>query len=156
MTANVITSGVQVGQSGTSAQNFVLRNNNDGTFRLIRGNAFDEGVEVLRIESDGSIVGPFLGSGQTWQNVLGSRALNTTYTNSTNKPIQVAVTMTSGAVVDTYATLNFFVNGVQVAANAGTSRGAIVAASTMIVVPPGSTYSAMSVAGTLSGWMELR
>lgn len=37
-----------------------------------------------------------IGFGQTWTNVTSSRALSTTYTNSTGKSIQVAWTSTSG------------------------------------------------------------
>jgi hypothetical protein len=39
-------------------------------------------------------MGAGIGSNQTWQDVTSSRALGTTYTNSTGKPIQVLVTAT--------------------------------------------------------------
>lgn len=55
MVANVIGSGVQLGQSGVAVNNFVLRPNADGTLRLFRGSALAEGVEVLRIDASGNI-----------------------------------------------------------------------------------------------------
>lgn len=153
MTANVITSGVQVGQSGTPAQNFVLRNNNDGTFRLIRGNAFDEGAEVLRIESDGSIVGPFLGSGQTRQTVTGSRAYGVNYTNTTTKPIMVLVTAT---IPNISSSITAVVGGVTANYAQGAAAAAIQYAITFIVLP-GEVYSVAAIGSpTLGSWIEIR
>ena len=34
---------------------------------------------------------PAIGEGQSWSNVVGSRSANTTYTNSTGKPIQIVI-----------------------------------------------------------------
>lgn len=88
-----------------------------------------------------------LGIGQTWQNVTGSRALNTTYTNSTSKPIMVCISWnsTSGQAIIT-------VDGVSVFSSSTT--GTFIDLSTF-VVPPGSTYSASGGNG-IGRWTELR
>lgn len=85
-----------------------------------------------------------IGVGQTWQNVLGSRASGTTYTNSTGRPIFVCVNAAQwfSSVV---------VNGVSVAVT-GSSNS--VTAS--FVVPSGGTYSATVGAGSINVWAELR
>jgi hypothetical protein len=100
-----------------------------------------------------------IGVGQTWQDVTASRALSTTYTNSTGKPIQVNIWMavsgspagntdiqlSVGAVVVAVASMYF--------ASAAGNRIPLVTA----IVPNGATYSAVSPAGagTLN-WVELR
>jgi hypothetical protein len=97
-----------------------------------------------------------LGSGQNAQNVLASRAWNTTYTNTTTKPIFVSVSasvLTAGAApiltvggVQYYGTSVYDVNVGHV--------GAVVA-----IVPPGITYSlsvSLGSPGTLATWTELR
>ena len=70
-----------------------------------------------------------LGVGQTWQNVTSSRALGTTYTNSTGKPIQVSVTVELGGVGT--SNTHLFVNG-----------GVVILGWQLfsIVVPPLQTY----------------
>jgi Lower baseplate protein N-terminal domain len=89
-----------------------------------------------------------LGWGQTWQNLTGSRATATTYTNTTGRPIEVKVIYTGGGVYEA----NFLVDGLQVQyetrpAGAWVTVGAIV--------PNGSTYRATST-GTYNAWAELR
>jgi hypothetical protein len=95
-----------------------------------------------------------VGVGQTWQLVTGSRAYGTTYTNSTGRPIMVAITnqSTSGA-----GSINITVGGVQIydiAANAvfGSNYGAVT-----FIVPAGATYSATAAGNAaLNKWAELR
>jgi hypothetical protein len=86
-----------------------------------------------------------LGVGQTWQNMAGSRSANTTYTNSTGKPIYVLLTQNVGTSGE------LTVGGVLI------SSGAASPASTRItiafIVPPGSTYI---VTYTPYYWAELR
>jgi hypothetical protein len=90
-------------------------------------------------------------NGETWQNVAGSRAVGSTYTNSETYPIQVLVTLvnTSGAW--------FYINGnlvirqfYDVNTGAGQTGYSFVSA----IIPPGSTYRAEN--GNLSTWYELR
>lgn len=86
-----------------------------------------------------------LGVGQTWQNVLSVRSINTDYINNTPRPIQVSIWQ--GA--DTNPSL--IVDGVTVASIDGTP-GAVGVQATAIV-PSGSTYR---VTALVDGWAELR
>jgi hypothetical protein len=95
-----------------------------------------------------------LGFGQTWQDVTGSRALSTTYYNTTGRPIQVCVTLRSANASGT--DLAIVVNGVTVVSPTSTAAsGYDVSAS--VIVPPGGSYSATgSNSGSLNLWSELR
>lgn len=99
-----------------------------------------------------------LGYSQTWQAVTGSRAIGTTYYNTTGKPIMFSVSATgNGGFIQ--AILNGLVNGVTTitnGANSGTAGGATYASFTLIV-PSGASYSASNGSGcTLQTWFELR
>ena len=102
---------------------------------------------------------PLLGVNQTWQNVLGSRALGTTYTNTTGRPIMVSVTTsssTNGAV-----TASATVAGVVIASQTvSESNGTVFTPfpnNMTFVVPPGATYSvSVGSGGSLTVWTELR
>lgn len=95
-----------------------------------------------------------VGYGQTWQILTGSRALATTYYNTTGKPIVVMAYITSNSA-----------NGISVTMTI--SGGIAISASTTAsgygpalvgIVPPGQSYSAeiVSFTGVLSRWTELR
>ena len=87
-----------------------------------------------------------LGYGQSWQDVTGSRALGTTYYNTTGKPIIIApVTATSGT------TSSITVNGIT-ASQLGFSSGGT--GTMYAIVPPGGSYSAAT--GTYVAWREFR
>ena len=91
------------------------------------------------------------GIGQTWQDVKASRAIGTTYTNSTAKPIMVSIVASMNAgVVNTLSVDGFVVSYASVGAvGAGLPLAAIV--------PPGSTYVFNNTGGTsIVHWMELR
>ena len=91
-----------------------------------------------------------LGYGQIWYNVTSSRALLTTYTNNTGRPIQVFIRMagsTSNALV-------FRVDGVDISVtshNGGSGTSCV-----SCIVPTGSTYSISNGAWPLGFWYELR
>lgn len=152
MVANVITTGVQVGQSGTANNNFVLVPDGSGALRIYRGNTDALGALVLEIDANGAFTtAPVLGVGQTWQNVTGSRALSVTYTNTTTKPIQVAVSLSTTSTVNSSA---ITVNGVAV-----DSAGVTQTSSThnhFVIVPVGATYSVSATSATIIAWTELR
>ena len=82
---------------------------------------------------------PMLGVGQTWQNLTASRAPATNYTNSSGKPIQVAIRSGTPAPAIT-------VDGVAMDAGSGTVA--------TVIVPNGSVYNLST--GTLISWSELR
>lgn len=90
-----------------------------------------------------------LANGQTWQNLTASRATNTTYTNTTSKPIFISVNY-SGV-----GQLQWLVDGAGIGTN-GDSGGYNTMIS--IIVPAGSTYRCVVGSGspTLQSWNELR
>jgi hypothetical protein len=90
--------------------------------------------------------------GSVWNNLTGSRALNTTYTNSRAYPIAVSAYCTSVGV----QSFKMTVNGVLVynmvtsydgASPYGTSGG-------MMIIPAGATYS-LDMYGGITAWYEL-
>jgi hypothetical protein len=89
-----------------------------------------------------------LGVGQTW--TTPARSLNTQYTNSSGRPIQVAVCV---SIVNSTAT--FLVSGVTVAF--GTSGAGVENISACVVVPDGATYEMNTTGPTiqLDSWAEL-
>ena len=89
-----------------------------------------------------------LGVGQTWQNLTGSRALNTTYTNNSGRPIEVSVSLNISVANGTVTTT---VNGVQLTNFQLNTNGDCV----IFIVPNGATYSVTANA-TLQIWAELR
>ena len=91
-----------------------------------------------------------LGMGQTWQNVTGSRTINTIYTNNTGRPIQLNIVLTTSGfgafismLVGGEAIIGYIPNG--------------LATSFQVIVPTGATYS-VPAAGVLAinTWQELR
>ena len=92
------------------------------------------------------------GVGQTWQDVTASRALGTTYTNSTGKPIQVSV-----VVRDTSngGDLYFFVNDTAVVIMPELAGGTSGFQQLTITVPSTQTYR-LQTANLLQSWVELR
>jgi hypothetical protein len=94
-----------------------------------------------------------LGVGQTWQNVTSSRVFGTSYTNSTDKPIFVSVSL-SGFNSD-LPRLQLTISGILVAASdSGVGAGGITVSG---VVPKNSTYTCVvfNEQGTVT-WAELR
>lgn len=94
-----------------------------------------------------------IGAGnQSWQDLAGSRALGTTYTNSTGRPIAVII----GVSQSTQGFgLQIFIGSASYNAhqqNNGSSSG-----SASFIVPNGSTYRVSAQSGqTLDNWLELR
>jgi hypothetical protein len=94
-----------------------------------------------------------IGIGQTWQSVTGSRALGTTYTNSTGKPIFVYIVVQLSSNGDTNLTLN----GVALDGPASSAGGSVFTPCSFIV-PDGNTYNLSVFGGSVSvtAWSELR
>jgi hypothetical protein len=92
-----------------------------------------------------------VGVNQSWQNLTGSRALNTTYTNSTSAPIQLAVDVSS---VTGTNQITIIVDGVSFTGGSvvqNTSHGHI-----NIIVPASATYRINVSNSNLVSWAELR
>jgi hypothetical protein len=95
-------------------------------------------------------------SGTAWNNVSGSRAIGTPYTNSNSYPIQVNAGIAAGGTnATTLATLT--VGGVTVASNkvvVGNGIGSDCICSVSAIIPPSASYT-LTGTGTLSYWAEL-
>lgn len=100
------------------------------------------------VASDQNTFGPLL----SWQNMTASRALGTTYTNNTGRPIIVMVYTTAGGI----NALAGRVNGQVAQISSGGT--ATYAAAVNYSVPNGSTYSVQAEAGSpsLIAWYEYR
>ena len=94
-----------------------------------------------------------VGIGQTWQDVAGSRAINSTYTNTTGKPIQVSV-IVSANPNQTSATL--VVNGLNVARIQNQFGDRALVGSLSAIVPDGVSYSVSASSSSIVSWSELR
>lgn len=131
--------------------NWTLQNDDAGN-TINTGNLTVNGV----IYGNGSGLTNLLGQGQTWQSVTASRALGITYTNTTGRPIMVAVTVR--ALETGVARMD--IGGVTVATVIDHSLGSsnTIEASASFVVPNGASYALAVAAGTptLVNWSELR
>ena len=97
---------------------------------------------------------PVLGVGQTWQDVTGSRAKDTTYTNSTSKPIMCMVMCN----ITTTGAANIVVGGVTIGFGYFNSSTNNSYTPMVFVVPPGTTYRLSTASGSITyiSWSELR
>lgn len=113
------------------------------------------GTDTARAVTPDNLGAVVLGLGQTWQFVAASRAVNTTYTNSTGRAIQVFV---AGNMSATSGYLQLVIDG----SNATTSNGAHATGGLValngLTIPNGNDYRINTSGGTLSNlsWWELR
>jgi hypothetical protein len=101
-----------------------------------------------------SLVHQGLGVNQTWQDVTGSRAMGTTYTNSTGKPIQICINMAISLTSQSgTATLTISSTVISIYTSQYSNKQA-----TNHIIPNGGTYSIAQSGGsmTIERWMELR
>ena len=103
------------------------------------------------------------GGGQSWQSLTASRAFGTTYTNSTGRPIMVAVTVgIDGAGSGPRPYLESRVSGILVGYTVlGDRNGSNFEwgyGTVSMLVPDGATYVASVTSGspTILSWAELR
>lgn len=136
-----------------------------GTLNIVTGSG--SGANAITIDASqnvttganltvtGTLTAPqIFGQGQTWQALAGSRALGTTYTNSTNRPIMVYVRCTISSIGNVVVlTINSAVNNV-----GGNASANGYGSTTVGIVPPGQTYSVAAITGggSISEWNELR
>lgn len=109
-----------------------------------------------QLDSKASITyvdGQDIGIGQTWQDVSGTRSTGVTYTNTTGKPIEVAISITATA---SNGSASISVSGVPLGiisrwptAGGGASFGSVV-------IPTGATYIVTASGATINTWVELR
>lgn len=100
-----------------------------------------------------------IGVSQTWQDVTPSRALGTSYTNSTGRAIMIHVAVkTTSPSPDQYTGVNLEIGGITLLGSQTVTRGGQVIGHNSAIVPPGATYAA-SPTGTpnfLYSWVELK
>jgi hypothetical protein len=98
---------------------------------------------------------PVIGTGQTWQDVLSSRAANTTYTNTTSRPIFISV---GGSGAPSNGTMSMTIDGVVIGRQGFQSIASGTSNATMsAIVPVNSTYRVDNISGwSLGFWAELR
>ncbi|MNS88900.1 hypothetical protein D3C72_1228930 [compost metagenome] len=106
-------------------------------------------ITPLKLKKHSSV-----GVGQTWQNVLGSRAANTTYTNTTGRSIGVCVGVRDAGAYMT----EVYVGGVLIGS---WDQPTSIRYVQTFIVPPGATYMVSGNAGAAGGngielWTELR
>ena len=88
------------------------------------------------------------GVGQSWSTVTASRALGTTYTNSTGKPMLVSASLSGSNQVGLWG----YINGAYVSFSTGAQ--VTYSASVLLVVPNGETYKMANAGGSLYAWYE--
>jgi hypothetical protein len=93
-------------------------------------------------------------TGEVWNGVTGSRALNATYTNSNSYPIMVIVSV--GYPATGSNSVKSSINGQDINYESGNSQ-TDTGDSLGFIVPPGATYGVIVTSGTpsLSNWVEL-
>ena len=95
------------------------------------------------------------GVNQTWQYMTASRALNTTYTNSTGKPISVIV---HGQPSNDAERLSLTVDGLTICDQSIDGEGSETNVIVSGIIPVGSSYfvSTTELLTTVTRWVELR
>jgi hypothetical protein len=112
------------------------------------------GMTALRVEQH--MLANALGWDQTLTNVTVNRTSAVTYTNSTGRPILVAIHETAGAAGNAGISVN--VNGSLLCAASTNSSGPGWPVGLVFVVPNGGTYSYTRIGSnsSLTAWVELR
>lgn len=97
-----------------------------------------------------------IGFGQKWQNFFGSRALATTYYNTTGKPITLCVNAAAGVGGNASLTVTIDSLVVVYGSAAYTTSAAITTGA--VIIPHGSSYqvTAVGAAAPIGSWYELR
>jgi hypothetical protein len=95
-----------------------------------------------------------IGYGQTWQDLTGSRALATTYYNTTGKPISIRVEAVSA--ITTGMSMILTVDGVNIKNESEFANGVGYLLTIDCIIPHGSSYNVTAVNAVLDQWSELR
>ena len=136
------------GSTSLTANNVILGNGTSAVQTVAPGTSGN--VLTSNGTTWASTTPSIIGSGQSWTNVLSSRASGTTYTNSTGKPIMVSFSSSFASQNN----INVYVDSVQIW-TWGITNNYAVQVGTSFIVPNGSTYS-ITAPGGLAIWAELR
>lgn len=134
---------------GAYAINFGL-----GTDNQLRTGGWSRGGNYVILDSGNytSYISSPLGVGQSWQNVVGSRAIGTTYTNSTGRSIQISIAVQLGPNATGYLVIGG--NQVNRGSNPFGDRS-INVTQFFAIIPNGVTYAVTGFNG-ITFWWELR
>lgn len=113
------------------------------------------GTNTTQVASTSFATNAGVGSpAQAWQGV--SRALNTAYTNSTGRPIQVMAVISCPA--SPLSRFQVFINGNALTFGVGNGGSGSIDLPVSFIVPSGNTYSINTSSGSpsLQSWVELR
>ncbi len=120
-----------------------------GIIELATAAEVQAGTDTSRAIVPSSLAATVIGMSQTWQDVTASRIIGTTYTNSTGKPIMIAISLG----INAGQSFTFTIGGTTV--RSVVSGGAAWFDGGMFIVPNGVTYSATGTASK-NQWAELR
>lgn len=124
----------------------VLQDNKLGkTENAVSATKLQTARKINGVDFDGStdIDLPLIGVNQTWQNLTASRAAETIYTNTTGKPIQVAISYNGNNAY-------FDIGGVEIYMPDYNAFGFA-----FFIIPNGTTYRIRNQVG-INSWSELR
>lgn len=146
--------------AGNATNGLGISSDNTGILQLKSGTG--AGTTALTIDASqnatfaGTVTATNLfGVGQTWTNVTASRAIGTTYTNSTGKAIAVSVYKGSGTVANSFWLIS--VGGVSIGSSTQV-YSASAAQQAFFIVPSETTYVLTNGSGATvpAIWAELR
>jgi hypothetical protein len=92
-----------------------------------------------------------IGVGQTWQNMIASRAAGTTYTNTTGRPIQIVVCATTATQ---FTIFEMDISGLSMLFGRAAFSGSSDFSTITLTIPNDATYRL--VTGSINNWLELR
>ncbi|MBM4253743.1 MAG: hypothetical protein FJ146_17380 [Deltaproteobacteria bacterium] len=124
----------------------------------ISGTAGSDGIEF----PDGTTqTSAALGQGQNWQDVTGSRAINTSYQNTTGRPIMVLISTNNNAGTYSYYNLKVSIDNstwvtiAEIDTYSGNNSHPV-----SVIIPSGNYYKFVQTSGSstsyISRWAELR
>lgn len=108
--------------------------------------------KALTAEQGKILNAAMFGVGQTWQDLTASRALNTTYTNTTGKTIFVVMSFT---VTNNYDLTKIVVGGLELTAPLEYGGGGITPCLSF-PVPNNTSYAVNAAYGAVNKWSEFR
>ncbi|MDE9499301.1 phage tail protein [Xenorhabdus bovienii] len=114
---------------------------------------YETGTSTTQVMSQKAVTDRLVGINQSWRNVTRERNFGSTYTNRSKKALAFVVSASSNG--DGCA-VGASVNGIE-APGTFNYRENAVSSSSLMIVPPGASYSARISAGkgTLINWLEL-
>lgn len=144
-------------EKGTVAGSLVLVDDlattaKQGVIQLATNAEVVTGTNATKAVTPSAYWSATIGWGQTWQSVTASRSAGVSYTNSTGRPIQVAVSIKdNGQTQTTWA----IVSGVTIINIGDLTGGESSHTAFSFIVPNGATYS-VNGSNPITQWSELR